>query len=241
MERASRNFDLMDIHEFDDVMLSEEEIIEYFFEPCNAIWFHDGDPRKPHAELTTGVCSDGFINCGEVLSHVKFNRMLSHQLVLRLEAAGVYLVDWVVGSDHAAATFSYQVAEEFSRRHGKDVRHDFAERDLRDPALKRMQWRRVEVSGWARVLQVEELITTRFTLNEVRRAIEEGNPNPVNFHEKKGTIVLRPKDFSQGYDDIVALVRKEIQTWDTKECPLCKAGSRRIPSPKKNWKELTNS
>jgi hypothetical protein len=173
-----------------------------------------------------------------VLSHPKLNQMLAHQLVLRLEEVDVRAVDWVVGSDHGAATFSYEVARQLSLRYDRDVRHDFAERDLRDVQGKRMQWKRHEILPSEIVLQVEELITTRFTLQEVHRAMEEGNPNSVVFHEKKGTIVLRPSRLSREYDDIVALVRLEIQKWDTSECPLCRAGSRRISSPKKNWKEL---
>ena len=176
-----------------------------------------------------------------MLSHPKLNQMLAHQLVLCLEEVDIGMVDWVVGSDHGAATFSYEVARQLSLRHDYDVRHDFAERDLYDPHGKRMQWKRHEIFPSEIILQVEELITTRFTLEEVRRAIKEGNPNSVLFHEKKGTIVLRPSRLSGEYDDIVALVRLEIQKWDQKDCPLCNQGSRRISSPKKNWKELIGS
>lgn len=237
MDQISRNFDLIDAHKFDEVMLSQEEILAYFFEPCNAIWFHDGDLSKPHAELTTGLCSNGYIDCGKVLSHPKLNRILAHQLVLNLEEAGATDADWVVGSDHAAATFSYQVALELSERYDRDVRHDFVERDRTDATGKRMQWKRLEIPRGATVLRVEDLISTRFTLEEVRRAVEEGNPYPVNFHAIKGAIVLRPTRLSQEYDDIGALLKVEIQTSKPEVCPLCKAGSKRL-RPKTHWKEL---
>lgn len=239
MGNTKRRFDLIDVHEFDDYILSQEEILEYFFEPCNAVWFHDGDPSRPHVELTSGFCSDGYINCSEVLSHEKLNRMLAHQLFLRLREAGVTYVDWVVGSDHAAATFSSKVAEEFALRLDLDVRHDFTEKHnlSNGRGQTHMQWKRLHIEAGAVVLQVEELVTTRKTLEDVKRAIEKGNPHHVVFHPVKGTIILRPARVTNEYDDIVALVRKEIGVFQPVDCPLCKAGSKRL-RPKYHWLEL---
>ncbi|PIP27871.1 MAG: hypothetical protein COX29_04250 [Candidatus Moranbacteria bacterium CG23_combo_of_CG06-09_8_20_14_all_35_22] len=39
---------------------SEEELL-HIFSLCDAYWYHDGDPKKPHAELTGGWCSNGFL------------------------------------------------------------------------------------------------------------------------------------------------------------------------------------
>lgn len=40
------------------------------YERCGAVWFFDyeGDPQAPHAELTGGDCSDGYINSALVTS-----------------------------------------------------------------------------------------------------------------------------------------------------------------------------
>ena len=57
--------------------------IEELFQSENAIWFfnHNGDPKAPHAELTSGLCSDGFINCRLVLANTSHVQWIARKLV----------------------------------------------------------------------------------------------------------------------------------------------------------------
>jgi len=220
--------------EFRGRRLSEEKILE-LFNLCDAVWLHDGDPRRPHAELTSGKCSNGFFDCMRVLKHPNLCEILARQLAKRIREEGVgSRIDWVIGSPYAGITFSYEVARVFQAIHG------FPEKDPSDPKGKRFVWQRLTIPAGANVLQVEELITTARTLQEVRRAITEGNPEPVNWIPIVGTLVHRPPKLPVEYNNIkvVALVEREIWAVEPDECPLCKKGSPRL-RPKTHWEQLT--
>lgn len=218
--------------DFEERNLSQEEIL-HLFNLCDAVWFHDGDPHKPHAELVSGECSNGYFNCSLVLCYPNLNEILARQLARKLNAQGIKKVLWVIGSPYAAITFSYEVAKSLG------ARHVFVEKDPKDPTGKRMVWRRMTIPAGDEVLQAEELITTAYTTNEVKRAVEEGNSGPVNFLPTVGALVHRPPKLpaDHGGRRVVALIEKEI--WAVEPpCHLCRAGSPRY-RPKSHWKELT--
>jgi len=221
--------------DYDDTFLSAKEVLS-LFDLCDAGWMHDGDPKKPHAELSSGKCSNGFFDCGRVLCYPNLRRILAHQLVLRLkfyQKLSNDQVDWVIGSSYAAITFSGDVAYGFKAVHG------FTEKDPSDP--KKQVWQRMMIPEGANVLQVEELITTAKTFNEVRRAVIAGNSESVNFLKIIGALIHRPPKLPVDYGDnkkVVALVEKEVWAVEPEDCPLCAKGSPRL-KPKTHWKELT--
>lgn len=218
---------------FKDTAFSQEEILE-LFDACGAIWLHDGNPKKPHAELTSGMCSNGFVDCLKVLKYPELCEILAKQLFWELKKKGVLIPDWVIGSPYADITFSYEVAKAFG------AKHNFCEKDPVNP--KKMIWRRELIPAGETVLQIEELITTSGTFQEIRRAVQEGNPEPVDFFPIVGALVHRPPKLPADYGDIkvVALIEKEIWAVNPEECPLCKAGSERLrPKIKENWEKLT--
>ena len=218
--------------DFEDRDVSVEEILGWF-ETCDAYWMHDGNPGKPHAELTSGKCSNGYFNCPEVLKYPGLNEILACQLaVLVNDNLKGRKVDWVIGSPYSAITFSYEVAKALKAIHA------FAEKDPADP--RRMIWKRMTIPKGSVVLQVEELITSGGTFRKVRRAVEEGNKYPVNFLSIVATLVHRPSRLPADYGDIkvISLIEREIWAVDQKDCPLCRAGSPRY-RPKTHWKKLT--
>lgn len=220
--------------EYSSRLLSQEEMLQWF-DLCHAAWVHDGDPKSPHAELTSGLCSNGYFDCPRILKYPNLTEIFAIQLARRLMEAGLGKVDWVVGSAYAAITFSYEVARVLRAIHG------FVEKDPTDPTGKKMTWRRMTIPAGSRVLQVEELITTSGTFREVRRAIEEGQGDErVEFLPIIGALVHRPPKLPADYGGlkVVALIEKEIWAVDPKDCPLCKAGSLRY-RPKTHWAELT--
>ena len=218
-----------------EVALVSQDVILHWFDLCDAAWVYDGDPKKPHAELTSGMCSNGFIDCMKVLKYPNITEILAKQLVRLLAVHGVDKPpDWVIGSAYAAITFSYEVARAYGAVHG------FVEKDPTDPKGKKMLWARMKIPAGANVLQVEELITTSGTMMEVRRAVQEGNGEPVNFLPLVGALVHRPPKLPADYGDrkVIALIEKEIWAVDPKDCPLCQLGSVRY-RPKTHWSELT--
>ena len=219
---------------YDDKILSPEEILGYF-DVYDALWLYDANnPKAPHAELTSGKCSNGFFDCMRVLSNPNLCEIFALQLVRKLKENGVEKVNWVIGSSYGGITFSYEVAKAFHAVHG------FTEKAPIPNSPKRMVWRRMTIPKDAVILQVEELITTSRTLREVRRAVEEGNPEQVNFLPIVGALIHRPPKLPVNYGDIkiIALVELEVRAVEQKDCPLCKIGSPRY-RPKTNWKKLT--
>jgi orotate phosphoribosyltransferase len=222
-------------NDFEEKILSEQEIIE-LFDRCNAVWIHDGNPAKPHAELISGLCSNGYFNCPEVLKFPNLCQLFAWQLTQKLVQKGIMpeKIDWVVGSPYAAITYSFEVAKALSAIHG------FTEKDPTDPKGKRFVWRRMKIPRHAVVLQIEELITTSRTFKEVRRAVNEGNAEHVKSLPFVGTLIHRPPKLPVDYDgiEVISLVEKVIWAVRPEECPLCEEGSPRY-RPKSHWAELT--
>ncbi len=225
---------IVDPRYYDDKILNAEDILRWF-ELCDAAWVYDANnPQAPHAELHSGKCSNGFFDCMRVLCNPKLCEILARQLVRKLKEAGIEKVDWVIGSPYAAITFSHEVAKGFNAVHA------FTEKDPSDRKGKKMIWRRMQIPKDAVVLQAEELITTSDTFREIRRAVEQGNYEPVNWLSTVGTLIHRPPKLPADYGDIsvIALVHKEIWAVEPEDCPLCAKGSKPL-RPKTHWKELT--
>jgi len=215
-----------------DWIIKDDFVVEVM-RKCNASWMHNGDPKKPHAELTTGKCSNGFFNCLKALKYVNLNEIFAYHLAAKIrQEIGDMPVDWVIGSPMAGITFSYAVA----RHIGAGI-HMFTEKD---PKIKGgMLWEREVIPEGDTVLQIEELITTFKTLNNVKEGVEMGNPYPVNWIPVIGVFVLRPDKLPVthcGGRKIISLFEREVWTSDP-PCKLCEAGSQRY-RPKKNWEKL---
>lgn len=196
---------------------------------ARAFWLHSGDPVAPHAELTSGKCSNGFIDTLRLLRFTNICEILATALVRQIEKHPAFRTqfDWVIGSDHAGAAFSHSVAQHWG------VQHDFTEKGEGKAQL----WKRFTIEPEETVLQVEELMTTAGTLAAVREGIRRGNAHPVKFAPMSAVLVHR----SDVYDyegPIVYFAHYDIQVWEPADCPLCQAGSKRV-RPKTNWDELT--
>lgn len=135
---------------------------------------------------------------------------------------------WVIGSEHAGATFSHSVALTLGSM------HDFTEKGEE----KTQVWKRFDIKPEEIVLQVEELITTTGTLQAVRDGIRRGNSSPVTFAPVSLTLIHRSSIYEFENAPILYLAHYDINVWEPLDCPLCAAGSKRM-RPKQHWKELT--
>lgn len=202
---------------------------------CEAFWMHSGDANDPHVELTSGLHSDGFVDVLKALTYANVCDLFAYHLVNAIEikiheldCEGMF--DWVIGSDHAAANLSHDVAKWLG------CRGDFTEKGPDKTQL----WKRHQIEPDEVVLQVEELVTTLGTLNAVREGVRNAHKDhSVIFAPLVGTIVHRSSLYEFDGMPIVYLAHYDIETWEAKDCPLCKAGSRAIREPKKNWSALT--
>lgn len=208
-----------------DVITAGE--FDHMLRLCDGLWQHNGDPSAPHAELTSGNCSDGFANTLLLLKYANINMLLAEELVrIYRESTGAD-PDWVVGSDHAAASLSAFVAYHLR------AKHEFTEK-----VDKTQLWKRETIGPDETVLQVEELVTTLATLERVRQGIVSGNTHPVTFADVSLTLVHRSPSYEFGGRPILYLRHYDISVWEPEECPLCAAGSERL-RPKENWDRLT--
>lgn len=222
--------------EFDHIALVQDDVLN-MLSVAEAGWMHSGDPKMPHAELTSGMCSNGFFFCRKLLRFPNINEILGIQLGKRLKAvlsrAGLE-VDAVVGSPYSAITLSYEVAKFFG------VPHGIPEKDPNDLKGKKMTWKE-EFPAGTRILRVEELVTTSGSMQEVTRAVQGLNPYPVSFLPIVGIMVHRPPQIPKDYWDIqtVSLVEKPIWAVPPDQCNLCKQGSIRVKPKGRNWVLLT--
>lgn len=214
---------------FTNVIL-EPDWIYSCFTAAGAGWIHSGNPKDPHAQLFSGNCSTVYFDTPRVLRYPNLAEIFGRQLGKKLRGCGVK-ADWVVSSAYAAITFGHEVAKELGAIFAN------VEKDPEDPDRKKMIWRRMSIPEGATVLQIEELITTKATADEVRRAVEEGNEFKVSFLDVVGALIHRPPKLPANYHAI-SLLEMDAPAWKPEICPLCSAGSQRF-WPKTHWKELT--
>ena len=218
-------------------MLTEKDIgherKDYFelFTICNAFWIYNGE--GPHALLVSGRHSDGYIDCSQVLKFTNLRDILAERMVEEIllpNIAGAKIeIDYVASSSMAAISAGDGVATYLG------ATFIYCEKASGIQKLKRF-----EIPDGAKILQVEELITTMKTTRQVTNAIIEKNKSVEFVKDENGKIVVltlvhRPEKLPIEYPDyrILPLVELEIHNWDAKNCPLCKAGSRAL-KPKEN-------
>ncbi|MDD5726567.1 MAG: hypothetical protein PHC53_04165 [Patescibacteria group bacterium] len=209
------------------------EALDHIFGLYYALWRHSGNPKDPHVEISPDICSNGFVNlrllvCDPVACGI-MAKLVVHNLRKRPEYATVN-VDWVIGSDHTSATFSYEVAKLLGASHA------FTERG----PDKSQIWRRGVIGQNEIVLQAEALISTGKTAKAVRQALRAGNPHPINFFPAVLALASRSNNhLIDGIYPILGLRHYEMQTWERAQCPLHQQGSVSIHEPQHRWHMLT--
>jgi len=207
-----------------------DRTVPEIFEMCGACWVYSGKPGEPHALLASGRHSDAYFNVNLVTEFPNIRKELAMRLVRALDRFIVSGVDVVVSSTYAATTIGQAVADCLN------AMFVFTEKDGQDQV-----WTgRFEIPSGAKVLQIEELITTLETTEKVKKAILEAGLD-VEFINSKGktivgTIVHRPAKVPIDYEShkVASLWEREVHSWTKRGCPICRKGSEAL-KPKKNW------
>lgn len=197
------------------------------FVRAGAIWLHDGFNKSPHALLTSGLHSDGYVNCTFVMQKPALVRgLLSAHDGLRPQLPGSSeKPDWVVGSAMGAITFAFAAAEQLGAQAG------FTEKDGDGMKLARF-----DVHAGSNVLVVEDVISTGGSTLKTIEALRRCEA--VQILPYVLCLVNRSGKDSIGDFQIRALITPSIHTWKPDECPLCQKGSQAV-RPKEHWKELS--
>jgi len=194
------------------MIIKTEEVMRRF-EEAGAI-------QKGHFKLTSGVHSDTYIQCAQVMQHPEFMHNLCSELGKKFRGDDI---DVIVGPAIGGIIMAHVMA----RVLGPWVRAIFTERESGKMTLRRS----FEIKEGEKVIVVEDVTTTG---SSVREVIEI-----VNLRKGKVVGVGVLIDRSGGKVDFGIKTEKlltvDIQNYLPEECPLCQKG---IPVVKPGSRDL---
>ncbi len=194
------------------MIIKTEEVMKKF-EQAGAI-------QKGHFKLTSGVHSDTYIQCAQVMQHPDFMHNLCSELGKKFRGDDI---DVIVGPAIGGIIMAHVMA----RVLGPWVRAIFTERENGKMTLRRS----FEIQEGEKVLVVEDVTTTGSSVREVMEIVKSREGKVVGV----GVLIDRSGgkvDFGIKTEKLLTV---DIKTYLPEECPLCKKG---IPVVKPGSREL---
>lgn len=194
------------------MVINTEEVMRKF-EEAGAI-------QKGHFKLTSGVHSDIYIQCAQVMQYPEFMNNLCSELGKKFRGDDV---DVIVGPAVGAIIMAHVMA----RVLGPWVRAIFTERENGKMTLRRS----FKIKKGEKVLVVEDVTTTGSSVKEVIDIVKERQGKVVGV----GVLIDRSGgkiDFGVKTQSLLTL---DIKTYLPEVCPLCKKG---IPAVKPGSRDL---
>ena len=188
------------------MIIKTEEVMKKF-EQAGAI-------QKGHFKLTSGVHSDIYIQCAQVMQHPEFMYNLCSELGKKFRGDDI---DVIVGPAIGGIIMAHVMA----RVLGPWVRAIFTERENSKMTLRRS----FEIKEGEKVLVVEDVTTTGSSVREVIDIVNSRQGKVVGV----GVLIDRSGgkvDFGIKTEKLLTV---DIKTYLPEECPLCKKG---IPAVK---------
>ncbi len=180
--------------------MTDDELLQVFRENSALL--------EGHFVLSSGLHSDRYIQCAQVLQHPRIAQQLCSELAAKLRYLGATVVA-------APALGGILVAHEVGRALG--IRALFTERQDGVMTLRRG----FTIAPGEPVLVVEDVLTTGLSTRETMKCVEDTGGKVVG----AGSLI----DRSGGTTDLgvprSALLTLTIQNYNPAECPLCKSGS----------------
>jgi orotate phosphoribosyltransferase len=194
------------------MMVQEKEIMEKF-EEAGAI-------LKGHFKLTSGVHSDTYIQCAQVMQYPGFIQSLCNELGKRFKDGRIEVI---VGPAIGGIIMAHVMALAL----GSWVRAVFTERENGKMTLRRS----FQIKKGENVLVVEDVTTTGSSVREVIDIVKERQGKVVGV----GALIDRSGgkiDFGVKYEKLLTI---KMDVHDPRDCPLCKKG---IPAIKPGSREI---
>ena len=194
------------------MIIKTEEVMKKF-EDAGAI-------QKGHFKLTSGVHSDTYIQCAQVMQYPGFMHNLCSELGRKFRGDDI---DVIVGPAIGGIIMAHVMA----RVLGPWVRAIFTERENGKMTLRRS----FEIKEGEKVLVVEDVTTTGSSVREVIDIVNSRKGKVVGV----GVLIDRSGgevDFGIKTEKLLTV---DIKTYLPEECPLCKKG---IPVIKPGSREL---
>ena len=177
-----------------------------------------GAVQHGHFVLTSGRHSDTYIQCARVLEDPELTTRLAREAVARL--ADRHEIDIVAAPAVGGIVIGFAVAQDLG------VKFMFTER-----VEGAMVFRRgFQIPRGARVLVVEDVVTTGGSVAEVIDLVSEAGGIPV------GVVALVDRGGPKAFErPLWPLLRLEVEAWEPRDCGLCadripvtSPGSRRL-------------
>ena len=194
------------------MIIKTEEVMKKF-EQAGAI-------QKGHFKLTSGVHSDTYIQCAQIMQHPEFMHNLCSELGKKFRGDDI---DVIVGPAIGGIIMAHVMA----RVLGPWVRAIFTERENEKMTLRRS----FEIKEGEKVLVVEDVTTTGSSVREVMDIVKLRQGKVVGV----GVLIDRSGgkvDFGIKTEKLLTV---DIKTYLPEECPLCKKG---IPVVKPGSRDL---
>jgi len=194
------------------MIIKTEEVMKKF-EQAGAI-------QKGHFKLTSGVHSDTYIQCAQVMQYPGFMHNLCSELGKKFRGDDI---DVIVGPAIGGIIMAHVMAQVL----GPWVRAIFTERENGKMTLRRS----FEINQGEKVLVVEDVTTTGSSVREVMDIVKSRQGKVVGV----GVLIDRSGgkvDFGIKTEKLLTV---DIKTYLPEECPLCKKG---IPVVKPGSREL---
>jgi len=183
------------------MIIKKEEIMKKF-EEAGAI-------QKGHFKLTSGVHSDTYIQCAQIMQHPEFMDNLCSELGKKFRGDDI---DVIVGPAIGGIIMAHVMA----RVLGPWVRAIFTERENGKMTLRRS----FEIKEGEKVLVVEDVTTTGSSTREVMDIVKSRQGKVVGV----GVLIDRSGGVVNFGIKTEKLLTIDIKTYLPEECPLCKKG-----------------
>ena len=168
-----------------------------------------GGIQKGHFKLTSGVHSDTYIQCAQIMQYPEFMHSLCIELGKKFRGDDI---DVIVGPAVGAIIMSHVMA----RVLGPWVRAIFTERENGKMILRRS----FEIRKGEKVLVVEDVITTGSSAKEVIEIVKERGGNTVGL----AVLIDRSQERLGFGIKMRSLLTLEIKIYQPEDCPLCQKG-----------------
>ena len=181
------------------MIIKTEEVMKKF-EEAGAI-------QKGHFKLTSGVHSDTYIQCAQVMQHPGFMHNLCSELGRKFKGEDI---DVIIGPAIGGIIMSHVMAQVL----GPWVKAIFTERENGKMTLRRS----FEVNKGEKVLVVEDVTTTGGSVREVIDIVKERGGEVVGI----GVLIDRSGGNIDFEVKMKSLLTLDIKSYQPEECPLCK-------------------
>ena len=162
-----------------------------------------------HFLLSSGKHSDGYVQCAQVIMHPEKAKIAVGEIIKKL---GDLEFDIVVGPAMGGVIVSYELA----RQTGKPS--IFVEREDGVMTLRRG----FVIEKGQKVLITEDVVTTGKSAYEAIKVVEEHGGLVV------GIVSIVNRSTGDIKYPLYSAVKVDLSTYDAKDCPMCKEGSKPI-------------